>query len=225
MTRPYKTSEILTFNITKGPKVRIEQISFFGNKAVSEQQLKKQLKDTKELSRLTLFAPSNMTPYGPHDSVTLMQYITHWGFLSYTSTKEFLDPYFRFKLFSGAKFAASKYEDDKQNVINFYNSQGYRDASIVADTQVIHNGKMDIAIKVEEGSKYYFGNITWKGNTKYSDSILTLILGIHKGDVYDADILNKKLGKQVTQEGGAISDLYMDDGYLFFHVDPVETAV
>jgi outer membrane protein insertion porin family len=216
-----QNSEILTFNISKGPKVRIEQINFFGNKAVSEQALKKQLKDTKELSRLTLFAPSNMTPYGPHDSVTLRQYINNWGFLSYSSTKEFLDPYFRFKLFSGAKFAASKYEEDKQNVINYYNSQGYRDASITADTQVIHNGKMDIAIKVEEGAKYYFGNITWKGNTKYSDSILTLILGIHKGDVYDLDILNKKLGKQVTQEGGAISDLYMDDGYLFWHVDPV----
>jgi outer membrane protein insertion porin family len=220
-----QNSEVLTFYIEKGPKVRIEEISFFGNKAITEQQLKKQLKDTKELSRLTLFPPSNMTPYGPHDSVTLKQYINNWGFLSYTSSKEFLDPYFRFKLFSGAKFAASKYEADKQNVITYYNSQGYRDASITADTQVIRNGKMDIAIKVDEGAKYYFGNITWKGNTKYSDSILTLIMGIHKGDVYDLEILNKKLGKQVTQEGGAISDLYQDDGYLFFHVDPVETAV
>jgi outer membrane protein insertion porin family len=76
-----------------------------------------------------------------------------------------------------------------------------------------------------KAAKYYFGNITWKGNTKYSDSILSLIMGIHKGDVYNLDILNKKLGKQVTQEGGAISGLYQDDGYLFFHVDPVETAV
>ena len=65
---------------------------------------------------------------------------------------------------------------------------------------------MNIDIKVDEGRKYYFGNIAWKGNTKYPDSILSLILGIHKGDVYNLDILNKKLGKQVTQEGGDISE-------------------
>ncbi len=79
---------------------------------------------------------------------------------------------------------------------------------------------MKIAIQVDEGQKYYFGNITWKGNTKYADSILNLVLGIHKGDVYNLELLNRKLGKQVTQEGGGVQDLYMDDGYLFFQVDP-----
>jgi outer membrane protein insertion porin family len=84
---------------------------------------------------------------------------------------------------------------------------------------------LNIAIKVDEGQKYYFGNIVWKGNTKYPDSLLSMVLGIHKGDVYNLDILNKKLGKQVTQEGGGVSDLYLDDGYLFFRIDPVETSV
>src|SRR5205085_5335666 len=69
------------------------------------------------------------------------------------------------------------------------------------------------------------GNITWRGNTKYSDSILATILGIQKGDVYDVDILNKKLGKEMSPEGGDISGLYMDDGYLFFRAEAVETAV
>jgi outer membrane protein insertion porin family len=225
-------SEILTFFIDKGPKVRIYEINFFGNEDVAESKLKKQMKDTKELSRITLFPPDNKTPYGPHDSVSLRQFLSNWGFLSYTGMKEFLDPYFRFKLFSSAKFNAAKYEDDKQKVIAYYNSLGHRDATIVADTQYVdtsHNsrsrGHLNIAIKVDEGHRYYFGNITWKGNTKYSDSILNLIMGIHKGDIYNVDILNKKLGKQMSPEGGDISGLYMDDGYLFFHVDPVETAV
>jgi outer membrane protein insertion porin family len=219
-------SEILTFNIDKGPKVRINQINFFGNEAISESKLKKQLKDTKELSRLTLYPPENKSPYGPHDSLSFKQYLNNWGFLSFTGTKEFLDPYFRFKLFSSAKFNASKFEGDKQKLVEFYNSQGYRDAAIVADTQYFNNkGQMNIAIKVDEGHKYYFGNITWKGNTKYSDSVLSLIMGIHKGDVYNIDILNKKLGKQMSPEGGDISGLYMDDGYLFFRVDPVEVSV
>lgn len=224
-------SEILTFFIDKGPKVRVYQINFFGNEAVKGNKLKKQLKDTKELSRITLYPPPNMTPYGPHDSVSLRQYLNNWGFLSFTSTKEFLDPWFRFKLFSSAKFNATKYETDKEKIVAYYNTQGYRDANIVADTTYIDTtnprsrGHLNIAIKVDEGHKYYFGNITWKGNTKYSDSILNLIMGIHKGDIYNLDILNKKLGKQMSPEGGDISGLYMDDGYLFFHVDPVETAV
>lgn len=223
-----QNSEIVTFNIDKGPKVRIYQIEFFGNKAVGENKLKKQMKDTKEQSRLTLYPPSNQTPYGPHDSVTLREYLNNWGFLSYHATKEFLDPYFRFKLFHGAKFTESKFKDDEQKVIGYYNSLGYRDANIVADTHYVEEkrpSRLHVAVKVDEGQKYYFGNISWKGNTKYSDSILNLILGIHKGDIYNLDILNKKLGKQLSAEGGDISGLYTDDGYLFFHVDPVETAV
>jgi outer membrane protein insertion porin family len=219
-------SETLSFNIEKGAKVRVSQINFYNNQAVPEAKLKKQLKDTKELSRLTLYPPDNKSSFGPHPPVSFKEYINNWGFLSFTSTKEFLDPYFRFKLFASAKFSASKYEGDKQHVLDYYNSLGYRDATIVADsTPIDKQGKMTVDIKVEEGHKYYFGNIAWKGNTKYSDSLLTLIMGIHKGDVYNLDILNKKLGKQMSPEGGDISGLYMDDGYLFFHVDPVESAV
>src|SRR6185312_10394563 len=217
-----QNSEILTFYIDKGPKVHIYQISFFGNHAVREPTLKRQLKDTKETSRMTIYPPSNMTPFGPHDSVTLKEYLNNWGFLSYHATKEFLDPYFRFKLFSSSKFNEAKFEDDKQKVITYYNSQGYRDAQVVDSKTYIDSthpdrGQMDIAIKVDEGEKYYFGNVTWKGNTKYSDSVLSLILGVHKGDVYNVDILNKKLGKQMSAEGGDINSLYTDDGYLFFH--------
>src|SRR5882757_2116867 len=219
-------SEVLTFNIVKGPKVRISNVNFFGNQAVTEAKLKHQLKDTKEQSRFTIYPPPEDTTYGPHPSVTLKEYLNNWGFLSFTSSKEFLDPWFRFKLFSSAKYNAIKYEGDKQKVLAYYNSQGYRDAAIVADTQTFNKrGQMNIDIKVDEGHKYYFGNIAWKGNTKYSDSVLSLIMGIHKGDVYNLDILNKKLGKQMSPEGGDISGLYMDDGYLFFRVDPVETSV
>ncbi len=125
-----QNSEILTFNIDKGPKVKIADVNFFGNQAVSTSALKKQMKDTKEVSRLTLFPEPNQTPYGPHDSITLRQYLNNWGFLSITGTRDFLDPYFRFKLFSSSKFNQTKYDDDKQHVIDYYNSQGYRDATI-----------------------------------------------------------------------------------------------
>ncbi len=212
----------LVFHIDKGDKVKIEQISFSGN-TVDPVKLKKEMKDTKEKSRLTLHPAKDSNAY------TLEQYRKDYGYLTFTKTKRFLEPYVKIRPFASAKYNETKFKDDLDKVIAFYNSQGYRDAVIV-DTMVRTidvNGKknLKISIQVNEGSKYYFGNIAWKGNTKYSDSLLNLILGIKKGDVYNLETLNKKLGKQMSPEGGDISGLYMDDGYLFFRADPVETAV
>ncbi len=214
----------LTFNIVKGNKVRVDNIEFLNN-SIPDVRLKKQMKGTKEMSRFTLF------PSKPRDSVdtknfTFAEYLKQRGYLYPTKTKELLDPYVRLKFFSSAKFNKTKYEEDKEKIIDYYNSLGYRDASIVEDdTSVNSKGNLNIYIKVNEGRKYYFGNITWRGNTKYSDSLLTAILGIRKGDIYNVTTLNNKLGKSLSPEGGDISGLYMDDGYLFFRAEPVETAV
>jgi outer membrane protein insertion porin family len=148
-----------------------------------------------------------------------------WGFLSFTKTKELMEPYIKLKPFASAKFNAKKYAEDKEKVIAYYNSIGYRDATIVDDTTINAKDGMHIYMKMDEGNKYYFGNIAFSNATKYSDSLLVAILGIKKGDIYNRDILDKKLGLTISPEGGDISGLYMDDGYLFFHVEPTETAV
>ncbi|WEK36669.1 MAG: POTRA domain-containing protein [Candidatus Pseudobacter hemicellulosilyticus] len=219
-------SVILTFNVEKGHKVRIDEVRFFGNQAVNQMKLKKQMKGTKEMTRITLFPTNDPSPYGVVMRPSASEYLEEMGFLSLSRTKDFIDPYFRFKLFSSAKFNDKKYLEDKEKLLEYYNSQGYRDAAILADTTYYNiKGNLKVDLKVDEGHKYYFGNINWKGNTKYPDSILNMLLGIQKGDVYNLETLNKKLGKQMTQEGGDIGSLYMDDGYLFFQVDPVETAV
>ncbi len=221
----FENSSILTFVVNKGEKVRINDINFF-DITVSEQKLKKQLKGTKEMTRITLF-PSKYGGGLPNPKhYTFSDYLRDKGFLSFSKTKRVLDPYVRIKLFSSAKFNDKKYEEDKENLLSYYNSIGYRDAAIAKDTQYYNaRGNMNIDFKIEEGHKYYFGNITWRGNTRYSDSLLTVLLGITKGDTYNLEILNKKLGKTLSPEGGDISGLYMDDGYLFFRVDPIETAV
>jgi outer membrane protein insertion porin family len=217
---------IFDFIVDKGSKVKIDEIHFFGQENISEQKLKAQLKGTKEMSKFTLFPAPVNSAYGEIKRITFKEYVKDWGFLSPSKTRDYLDPWFRFKMFANAKFNEKKYSEDKEKVIGYMNSQGYRDAQIIADTQYANGkGNLNVELKVDEGSKYYFGNITWKGNTKYSDSILTLILGIKKGDVYNLDVLNKKIGKELTQEGGDISSLYMDDGYLFFQIEPIETAV
>ena len=216
----------LLFYIEKGGKVRINQVNFYGNESVSELKLKKQLKGTKEKSRISLQPIESVGTYGSNPRKSFGDWFRNYGFLSFTKTKEVLDPYFRFKLFSSAKFNQKKYEEDKEKVLEYYNSLGYRDAVIEADTQYYNaKGNMNVDLKINEGTRYYFGNITWRGNTKYSDSILNFLLGIRKGDIYNIETLNQKLGKQLTQEGGDISGLYQDDGYLFFRIDPVETAV
>lgn len=218
---------LLTFVINKGNKVKINNINISGNSFMEDLKLKKQFKGTKEMARLTLFPDRVVSPYG--DTIKLKSfssYVHEWGFLFPSKTKEILDPYFKFKLFSASKFNETKYQEDKERMLEYYNAQGLRDAILVADTQVINNkGNLNIDIKVNEGHKYYFGNISWKGNTKYSDSVLNLLLGIHKGDVYNLELLNRRLGKQLSPEGVDIGSLYQDDGYLYFHLDPVETAV
>ncbi|ULQ56100.1 outer membrane protein assembly factor [Flavihumibacter rivuli] len=222
----YVNMQHLDFVISKGSKVRISDVNFYGNENVSELKLKKQMKGTKEMTRITLYPTFDSSSYGSKHRPSFKEYARDWGFLSLSKTKDYLDPYFRFKLFSSAKFNQKKYDEDKEKVLEYYNSMGYRDANIKADTQYFsRTGNLKVDLKVDEGRRYYFGNISWKGNTKYPDSLLNVLLGIRKGDIYNLETLNKKLGKQLSPEGGDISGLYMDDGYLFFQVEPVETAV
>jgi outer membrane protein insertion porin family len=215
----------LLFYINKGQKVKVNNIDFAGN-TLDPLKLKKQMKETKEMSRLTFKKSDDRSSFGTGKTYTFNDYLKEKCYLTYSKTKKILDPYVRLKLFASAKFNDIKYQEDLEKLTEYYNAQGYRDA-VIEETRKMANakGNLNISIKVNEGKKYYFGNITWRGNTKYSDSILTTILGIRKGDVYNLDVLNKGLGKQLSPEGGDISGLYMDDGYLFFRTDPVETAV
>ncbi len=217
----------LVFNVNKGNKVKVNSLNFSQNDNITDLKLKKKMKGTKELTRITLYPQTTTSPYGDTSTrPNFHQFLKDMDYLSISKTKDFIDPYFRFKLFSSSKFNPKKYEEDKLNLLDYYNAQGFRDAVIAADTAVNNSqGNLDLYIKMNEGKKYVFGNIMWKGQTKYSDSILNVILGIKKGDTYNLDILNKRLGKIPSQEGGDIQSLYMDDGYLFFRVDPVEVAV
>ena len=185
------------------------------------------MKSTKEMNRITLFPVVVKNPFGDTAKrQTFNEYINDVGFMSITKTRDYVDPYFRIRGFSGAKFNEIKYVDDKESILNYYNSRGYRNAVILKDTSILdEKNNINLFVKVSEGNQFHFGDMVWRGNTKYSDSILNILLGIKKGDVYNLELLNKRLGKQLSAEGADIGSLYLDDGYLFFQVDPVETAV
>jgi outer membrane protein insertion porin family len=219
-----KNNVLLDFVVDRGPKVRINNINFGGNK-IDEVKLKKSLKEIHEKSRMTLYPINDKPVIVKTTPYTFEEYLQEKGYLTFTKTRKILNPYIRIKL-SGSKYNPKKYEEAKDNLLNYYNSLGFRDAVIEKDT-VYHNaaGNLNIDMQMREGKKYYFGNLTWRGNTKYSDSLLTSILNIKKGDIYNREILFNKLGKTPTAEGGDVSGLYQDDGYLFFRIDPIETAV
>jgi outer membrane protein insertion porin family len=122
------------------------------------------------------------------------------------------------------KYIPENFEADKENVLNMYRQKGFRDARIVSDSVVkVGENRVVINMHIDEGKMYHYRNITWVGNTKYSSEKLSGVLGINKGDVYDQAELESRLYMSAT--GNDVSSLYMDDGYLFFQVNPVETAV
>jgi outer membrane protein insertion porin family len=124
--------------------------------------------------------------------------------------------------FRSSKFIEAEFQNDKENLITFYNENGFRDAKILADSiYLISEDRVNVYILLREGPKYYLRNITWRGNSKYPDELLNAVLDIKKGDVFD----QTKLDKRLTQDEDAVSSLYLDDGYLFFSVTPVEMMV
>lgn len=126
-----------------------------------------------------------------------------------------------------SKFIENKYDDDKENLINYYNSLGFRDAKIVSDS-VYRNKRNNyvIDVKLNEGKKYYIGDISFLGNTTYSTEFLQKVLGYKKGDIYDAVGFNKKVGIDGGKEDDSdIKSVYMNNGFLFSNVTPIEKSV
>jgi outer membrane protein insertion porin family len=124
--------------------------------------------------------------------------------------------------FNSKKFLNEKYTEDKLNLIKKYNEKGYRDATITKDSiSKLENDKVRLDIWVEEGNKYYFRDIKWVGNTIYPSEYLSARLGIKKGDVFDQKLLDKR----TKDDEDAVSADYLDHGYLFFDLTPMETRV
>jgi outer membrane protein insertion porin family len=140
-------------------------------------------------------------------------------YLSKTRTRKF------YNIFGSRKFKDDKYEEDKQNLISKMQAKGYRDAELLKDT-VYKTGPNTVGVKIKvfEGHKYYFGNIKWSGNAKYPEAILNRIFRIKKGDIFSEEELNKRLSGP-TPSNDDVSSFYLNDGYLTYNADPVQTKI
>ncbi len=128
------------------------------------------------------------------------------------------------RLFKSSKYVKDKYKEDLETLIDKYKEKGYRDARIISEN-VNYNkktNKIDISVNVEEGRKYYFGDIRYLGNTVYSNQSLNSIVRIKKGDVYNGVLLQKRISDNSTPDPEDITSLYQNNGYLFSNINPVE---
>jgi len=213
----------LVIDVNKKKKVKINDINFYGNEVFYDSRLQSKMKDTNEKLRFHLFREmfrfaTNFTP------AKAFNWLTKTHEVEKEAVKEYFSEKVNVNFFKTSKFDRHKYKDDKQKVVDFYNSKGYRDAEIIEDSVYsISDNEINIDIHVKEGNKYYFRDIIWTGNFIYTDEQLDRVLGVEKGDVYDMELIQKKIS--FNPNGTDLGALYMDYGYLFFNVDPVEVKV
>lgn len=190
-------SRIFRINVDKKEKIKIKHILFHGNEVEKDPQ-----KSALENIKMT-------TSVSDRGLRRTMKDTKQKGIM---------------RIFSRSKFNKTAYERDKKNIIYNYNAIGLRDAMITKDSVYdIDEKHIGIEIWIDKGDEYYFGNIEWVGNTKYTDGQLDTLLGIKKGDLYDKSLLEQRL--YMSQDGRDITSLYMDRGYLFFNITPVEMNI
>lgn len=187
-------SVVLKFDVIKNEKVKINDIIFIGNDLLGvEKKFYNFYRDDKDIADAKLRRA-----------------------MKETKRKVW------YNIFKPSKLLPEEYETDKAAIIAKYNELGFRDAKITYDSIITNeDNTINLVLKIDEGNKYYFRNITWLGNTKYNSEILTKILGIQPGDVYN----NKLLEERLLYDPAGVMSVYQDNGYLFSNINPVEILV
>lgn len=212
-------SVIIDINIKKFNKVRISNINIYGNTEIIDDKLKNAMKETKEVGVVKPLYDMEKLAWNIVKDVATLQIPK-----IQTDIIRYYQDHVKLRIFKSSKYIEKNYEDDKANIIAKYNKLGYRDAKIITDSVYRSaDNRIAIDINVDEGDKYFFRNVSWVGNTVYSNPELAGVLQIKKGDVYNKELLETNL--QFNQNGIDVSSLYLDNGYLFFSVDPVEVNV
>ncbi|PQJ15752.1 BamA/OMP85 family outer membrane protein [Aureicoccus marinus] len=130
-----------------------------------------------------------------------------------------------YRFWKKSKYIEADYEEDLKNIVDTYAERGYRDARILSDTFVkVDENNIELRLKLEEGDRYYFGNIDFVGNSVYSDRQLRQILGIQKGDPYNGVLLKERIADQSKPDAQDITNQYQNNGYLFSQINPVEVS-
>lgn len=191
-------SKVFYINVAKGNKIKIKEINFIGNEITEFE------KGSSRFAKLKTKSSSSDGGLRRTMDDTKQRGIG--------------------RIFSRSKFNTAAFERDKAAIIEKYNAFGLRDAIILKDSVYdIDDKNIGINITIDQGNRYYFGDISWVGNTKYRSGQLDTLMGIKKGDTYDKSLLDERL--YMSQSGRDVTSLYMDKGYLFFQINPVEVMI
>ena len=208
----------LDINVRKGNKVKIGQINIIGDKEVSELTLKSSLKKTKVKGSYRVLYTAQESFFGIFD------HLFHGNLKKYPAyVQDLADKNMKMRIFKPSKFIENDYEEDKISLVKKFYESGYRDATLVKDS-IYKSGRNEITIdlNVYEGKRYYYRNISFVGNTKFTATELGLLLGIRKGDIYNQDQLDASL--QFNPNGIDLMSLFVDDGYLTCTIEPIEVS-
>ncbi len=229
---------VLSITIDKGKMVRIKDINLIGTSSIKMWKLRRTFDETK---RRFWWNPFNSAKFDEDnyekDKKSLIAKYNEKGFRDAKITKDTIYRVtYKKRLRVKKHMIASynrivhgepmvpqtyyRYKKRRATKINW--EQSIKTVHFVRDS-IKHKQFIAIDIHISEGSKYYFRNVNWVGNSKYTAKTLAEVFGIKKGDVYDQAELEQKLF--MNPNGNDISSLYMDEGYLFFNVNPVETMV
>ena len=130
-----------------------------------------------------------------------------------------------YRFWKKSKYIAADFEEDLDNLVDTYAERGYRDARVLSDTFVkLDDKNIELTIEVEEGDKYYFGDIDFVGNSVYTDRQLSQVLGIKKGDTYNGVLLKERIADDSDPDAVDLTNLYQNNGYLFSTINPVEVS-
>ncbi len=130
-----------------------------------------------------------------------------------------------YRIWKKSKYIEDDYKEDLSSLVDAYAERGYRDARVLSDTFVkVDENNIDLKISVEEGDKYYFGDINFVGNSVYTDRQLSQVLGIRKGATYNGVLLKKRIADDSKPDGEDLTNLYQNNGYLFSSINPVEVS-
>ncbi|MBD79282.1 MAG: outer membrane protein assembly factor BamA [Crocinitomicaceae bacterium] len=210
----------MTLDIVKYKKVKIHNIAVVDNHHLTNYTVKKAMKETRQKSSFEPFYdPQGLLIETGQASLSDAD-SNYAGPIAWDYATEHI----QLNVFKSSKFIQDSYDEDKKNIINKYKEMGYRDAKITKDTMYDFDEKsINLELTVDEGNQYFIRSINWVGNSKFSTYTLKNIVGIQKGDIYNPTLIEQRLF--MDPNGKDVSSLYMDDGYLFFQVTPVEVYV
>lgn len=213
-------SVIVTIDVKKNEKVRVNKITFEGNKDLSRRKLNRAMKKTNEKGRLiNLFSSTKFVrPLYEEDKTFIIDKYNEKGYRDAAIEFDTVvpTPSYKIKCKRSPNFTFKKY------LKSTFDKQVRREIYIYDTVETKYSKKLvDVYLKINEGKKYYFRNINWVGNTIYSSDFLSQNLRIKKGDVYNSKLITDRL----TTDEDAVGNLYQDNGYLFSNIDPVEAKV